>query len=452
MAATVAVAPSAPSAARSSAARGSAIRAAIDVRAYGVAVGNVGVEQARANAQAIEKALLDAAAAGPGTAVALPPGLVLVHLDTADFSSNVRTSRISAIRCPVSTATLEGAGVGKTVLRAFHDGQDGHAYGILQFGVLPVDNGNSDNAGLVIRRMTLDGAHHDARPENWRPGLMTSQSTIIAEGLKDCVFSDLEILHSGGYAIGLQNGGYINNRLERIVIRHAMADGVDVKDNGAISSGNVLAGIRVERFGLATNETFPFAGIDLMGREWRIEDVSISHWGRQGSPAAGLRFKQGSDTNARGNGAVKSLARNIRIAGMAGEGPVKTIGVHVKCEDVTLENLAVSGVDFGAVVSQPRARIARFQIEARLAGVVQRPRESPEQIFPGGDDISVTTGTITMMGQGACGLDFQRPGARVSSVRFDVPKGQAVLARADVALSAQNLSYAASTQPYTALH
>ncbi|MET0313471.1 MAG: hypothetical protein ABW275_03690 [Hansschlegelia sp.] len=422
---------------------------AFDVRTYGVTPGDVSADQARKNAQAIEQAILDAQAAGEGSVVQLPGGLILVHLDPADYDDARSRYRTSAIRCPASHIVIQGAGEAATTLKNFHDGQDDYSYSVMQLGVPPLDNGNFDNIGLTLRNMTLDGNHFFARPENYRPELKTTSSAIRVEGLKACVFSDLTITNAGGYAMGLQNGGYVDNRFERVTIRNTMADGIDVKDNRGLGQGNVMIGVTVERFGLAANRKDPFAGLDLMGRGWRLDGITVKNWGQEGTPAAGLRFKQGGPNSSRGNGAVGSVAKNVRIIGAPpkpGEKPWPAIGVHVKCEDITIDGLTVRDVAFGVIASQPDLKLSHFDIEAWNAGFVQRDRESREQVFDGADNSVLSDGAIKVTGDKGVGLDLRRPGAVVRSVKFDVPHGAGMAMRRAFPLDQSGATFAAGTQ------
>lgn len=409
---------------------------AFDVLAYGAVVGDVDLEQARANARAVEQAIVDASRAGAGSTVRLPGGLLLVHLAESDYVKSRQTYRQAAIRCGVGGVVIEGGGTAETTVRAFHDGRDGYGYSILQIGVPPLDNGNADISGLTLRAMTLDGNHFYAKPSNHQPDRPTAHSVIQVEGMQGCVFADLSILNAGGYGVGLQNGGYIDNRFERIAIRNTMADGIDVKDNGHVSFGNVMSSISVERFGLATQPNNPFAGVDLMGRAWRVDRIKVRDWGSEGTPAAGLRFKQGGEDGGRGYGATGAQAREIDIVGRAPSGDPATkrriIGVHVKCEDVSLDGVSIDGVDIGVVVSQPNCRLSNFTIRSSSKGVVQRDRESRSQQLDGADDLKLTRGTIRILDASGVGVDLSRPGAIMDRIDFDVAGGRNWIARRGV--------------------
>lgn len=327
-----------------------------------------------------------------GGVVTVPDMHLVVHLPDSMISNSSSTLRNGAVVHNQSGVVIRGSGRRSSKISAY---SDAGTYSLIQMVKVPLENGIVKIVGAGIKEIELDGNYSTF-------GITDEEETsvgIIAAGLKNCVFDDLYIHNFRAYGIGLQNGGYINNSLNNILIEEVGKDGIDHKDNGSISFGNRISSVTVRRWGLNVNDTAPAAGVDILGVGWHLRDINVTEFGMTGSPGAGIRFKQGASTDDRGNAAERSTLTDFYVEQTAWDVTLTTIGVHVKASKVRVsQGLVLEVTQAGVYTEQPESLVLGCVLKAHSTsagyGILASARSSSVSEYLNSDRCSFIGNTI----------------------------------------------------------
>ncbi|MPZ19551.1 MAG: hypothetical protein GEV06_16770 [Luteitalea sp.] len=143
--------------------------------------------------------------------------------------------------------------------------------------------------------------------------------------LIDCYFHD-----NPHYLIGLQGGAIQDCQIVGFHGEDSLYDGIDVKDYGSISYGNVIDRAWLRRCGIGgVASTSPSASLDFMGRGWVISNPTILEFGAHDKNQSGIRGKSTNTTQGRGHGPRQSYVYGHRlIASPGASGVTNTRGIH----------------------------------------------------------------------------------------------------------------------------
>lgn len=141
-----------------------------------------------------------------------------------------------------------------------------------------------------------------------------NSTNIAADGvdprdlpIQNLTISHIEIGNVGGYGIGLNRGYFKNVNIFDVYIHDTGSDGIDIKarpkSDGTPPMANLMANIRVERFGLTDDDT---AGIDVRGL-WQVDGVWVYDF--RGTNSKGIRCNAG--TGSAGNDQRQSSEHSI---------------------------------------------------------------------------------------------------------------------------------------------
>lgn len=347
------------------------------------------------------QAAIDAAGASGGGKVFIPPGTYLVDLSADDYDSASATIRTGALVLAVDNVSVVGSGRDSTILKLITPDSN---YNIFQMIEAPLVNGTPKIFGSSVEDLTVD--QNTVTMSGAEPA--GAGSGITCAGLQNCGFRRLRIKNCGGYGLGFQNGGYIDNVVEDIEFYNTGHDAIDMKDNlngsnQAVSRGNVMHNIVVRRFGQWTNDVAPYAGIDLLGQGWRVSNIYVTDFGSQGSPAAAIRFKQGSPTDGRGETPRFSTLSNFVIEQT--DGTKTPFGVHCKSPFVSIMNGTVRSSGDGVYVEQAFVTVngvVAYQLGSGTTAAAFRAADRSDVIqeFNGADDVSFVACVASGYGYG----------------------------------------------------
>ncbi len=202
---------------------------------------------------------------------------------------------------------------------------------------LPIQGGS-------VRDMTLDNHVNSL--------LILNGGTLSLKGVKNYLVDNVAIKNSGFYGIGMQNGGFENVTIQNVLLKNINRDGIDIKDNGAISWGTRIDNVTCELVCRSPTNGAPFACLDLQGEALQVSNITIREIG-SGDAGAGLRIKQG-DSN-RGNSGWYSSISNVYIeydANVSESNKVK-YGIQIKARGVSVFGAKVRGnFEYGINVEQ----------------------------------------------------------------------------------------------------
>lgn len=334
------------------------------------------------------QAAIDAASAAGGGIVHLPAGTYLVHLDPADYSEAPSDRRVTALVVRSSGVRIVGDGIGITTIRC--TSADG-AYGVLEFAQLPIENGVVRLWDCAVRNITLDGNRDSAEEPTHRASVLNFKGTARLD------VEHVQVIRSAYYGIGFQNGGFQKCRVHHVLIENVGADGIDIKDSGAISEAFEISDLWISNFGRLT-DPFAFAGLDVASLAPRIRGIHITGFGGEGSPGAGLRLKQGTNLAARGWGPQWAVVSDV-IVEQTNPTAAGVQGVRINSGLVALSNVHVNGVTGNGIrVEQSHVRASNVLVygESSATGIYLRARSlaADEQPFEGADDCVFSGVTI----------------------------------------------------------
>lgn len=245
-----------------------------------------------------------------------------------------------------SEITFKGV-KGKT--KIIHDITDTD-FTFMRIGVLPIANGVVSLHDVVLKDMEIDGGYDPV--EGTEDG---GSALIIAYGVKRFKFTGLYLHRGKDYGIGLQNGGHQDGLIEDCVIEDTGADGIDHKNNGDVSEGNVINNVIVRRFGRHESPSAPYAGVDLM-YGWQVSNLLVEEFGAFGTAGAALRLKQGESAEPRGRGGNDTNVVNFKA--YAKETPNEALlyldGIRCSARNCNISNVVVEGVVGAGVRFQQR--------------------------------------------------------------------------------------------------
>lgn len=236
-------------------------------------------------------------------------------------------------------------------------------------GVLPIVNGSVQLSDVVFDGLEIDGGYtpvFDA-PDG-------GHALLIAYGVERFQFKNLYLHNSKDYGIGLQNGGHVDGLIENVLIEDTGADGIDHKNNGDTSRGNVMNNVTVRRFGRHASPSDPYAGIDLMFG-WQVSNLNIEEFGAGGDVGAGLRLKQGQVGESRGAGAHSTNGNNINVYAIETFGSGTTFeGVKCSARNCNFTNIITEGCSgSGVLVEQRKNKFSNVRsVGNAYAGILTR--------------------------------------------------------------------------------
>ena len=343
-------------------------------------------------AEAIDGVALNAAikavGASGGGVVHVPNGVGVVHIPPSMVSTASATFRVGAVTLDQDYVIVRGGAPGASTIKCY--ATDG-SYGASQELKLPLTNGAAGSAAVTsswFEQLTMDNnAQNFAGKTSGGDG--NEMSCLYAAGLTHCQPRKLYMKNAAGYGIGAQNGGFRFNRFTEITIENTGHDGMDVKDNGAISIGNTIRGMTVINFGQLMLPSDPFAGVDVMGAGWHLDDIIVTGFGAVGSIGAGIRFKQGSAVNGRGNAGERSTLGKYYVEQTA-QTVTGITGVHSKASYVAIDPGHIVNISGnGIVTEQPYNVVTGAQIIAAPGntynGILARDRSSTDSLFLNSD-------------------------------------------------------------------
>ena len=281
------------------------------------------------------QAAIDAAGTAGGGIVWLPQGTYIVAGSPGSVALSLTNDNVF----------LLGAGPGVTTIK-LKTGSDNHTVNIA--GI----------TGGGVSNLTIDGQRV----------LQTAGHGIRADGTR-LRFSDLEIIETDGYGMGLaQNASSSlkDVRLQNITIRNTGNDGIDMKNTNDDNHGIVLDNILVDDFDLAGLGNR--AGLDIRGVGCVLSNIVVRGVGRA-SGNTGIRFRTGELAGPAGLGAHGSSLSSFAVFG---DGAAATNGVSAVARDCSISNgyvqdcrVGVSLADTLTTCSNVVARdclVAGFQI------------------------------------------------------------------------------------------
>jgi hypothetical protein len=317
-----------------------------------------------------------------GGCVYVPDGVYRVDLDDSDYSNDPETRRLAPIAVRNSNEHWLGASKTKTIIKL---AREDSARSVMHIQNVPVGDDEIGIEGGSLRRITLDGNFVDGE-------LSPSEGSAIiyAGGLQDFVFEDFLLKNGGSYGLGLQDGPNIRVKVINGDIYNVQEDGVDNKDQGAASFGCVIDGLVVRSWGRKTDNANPYAAIDLLGRGWQVSRVHVLGFGGEGSPAAAIRLKQGSEVSARGYSPEHTSVSQFLVLQDAHSERL-VMGVLCSAPYVSLSHGHMLGLtNFGVAIDQPYCTVSGVYTTAHepvadIFGFVARDRESTTSEFLGAD-------------------------------------------------------------------
>lgn len=310
---------------------------------------------------------------------------LVVHIPDSMIDNSTTNHRQCAVRHDESNVIIRGSGWMSSAIKCY---SSAGKYGPIEMIKLPLENGITKITGSGIEDICLDGSATGFAGQPDPDG--DEASLLLTAGLGYCRFNNLRIINGKAYGIALENGGYLYNTITNILIDNIGQDAIDMKDNGAISVGNTLKNVVITNWGLMVNAAEPYAGIDVMGIGWHIDDIKISKFGAQGSPNVGVRFKQGNPSYDRGMAGDQSTLSNFRIE-QTGQTVTGFIGVHIKASRVVVNTgHVINSTGYGVIVEQPAATVMGVQCtstngDATTIGFYARQKTSNDSLYPGAD-------------------------------------------------------------------
>lgn len=215
-----------------------------------------------------------------------------------------------------SGVRLRGAGVGNTVLVPASPTLD---------AVHWVDGSDSLIEGIEIDgKWVAAGAGHAI--------LQVTSANVPMTVVDNMVLRDVYCHDVGSYGLGLQNGEFLNVRVENFRSKNTGADGIDIKNrpgNTNDSKGIVLDGILVDSPGMRLDTQ---TGVDIRGI-CLANNITVVNVGRVGATVTGIRFRVYALDEG---GADYSLLSNFYVR--AASGSYDVYGIDCGADYVKISN------------------------------------------------------------------------------------------------------------------
>lgn len=132
---------------------------------------------------------------------------------------------------------------------------------------------------LTVHNVTIEGGAIDGNRLNQLTPTVTDEHNNgidVATGCTKITIRDMHIHDCMYYGVGFENGGYVDCTVDNLTIEDVGADGIDMKDNDFLSSGNTCRNVRVRRFGLV-GVLVQQAGINPR-TGWNIQAVQVTEY------------------------------------------------------------------------------------------------------------------------------------------------------------------------------
>lgn len=311
-----------------------------DVTHFG-AVADGQQTSATANTNAFDAALAAAKAVGGG--VIYWPAAPLEYYITNTRADNGDT--YSQVACCIdgNNIHVRGAGIGATKIR-LKDNGDCTMFRIGTRNRLGVVNSSLSDISLDGNRANQAAVqaetHHFSGVE------------IAADGAEFCVVRNVSCKQMQYYGGGVEYGsnGSRNCLVENFYSEDSGADGWDWKDNGSNGFGNIINGMWIKRFGLASAVLTSQAGLDLRTGVAASNIVVTDYGSAEGK--TGIRFLRGL-----GNAILQTQSSSLDNFYCQPTTNSNTIGVRVVQASVFVSNGQSRGCGAGFQISQREVRM-----------------------------------------------------------------------------------------------
>lgn len=275
--------------------------------------------------------------------------------------------------------------------------------------------------GCEVRNLEIDGNRANQTPpsesvDHWN-------GVDVATGCIGAVLSDLYVHDCQYYGIGVERGGYKDCIVQNILIEDTGADGIDWKDDDQNSTGNVLRGITVRRFGLVGTLSLPQAGVD-MRTGVDASDIVVEDFGTaQG--LIGIRFQQGA--NAASSTTMPLQPSSLSGFSVRAATKTGTTGVRTIAPSARVSNGWASNCDNGLELSYREPQVENVTLYDNTADM--RLRDSGGTAVSNGMFVGVTcrgvaaAGTGVVVDTGCIGNTFTNCTVRGHALGYDLRAG-----------------------------